>query len=138
MISMTMTPRLTFTCYEPGDNASVMGIDLATGRSPISAKCPELTTKWKGSSRRGIYLRGERPSMLLLGGHGSGNIDIWKLRLDGTGKNFDRLTFFNDFEGGKSSNPVVATNGGFMAFQIARTNEPAGVGHGILIYRFNK
>ncbi|HXT32182.1 MAG TPA: hypothetical protein VN716_22935, partial [Vicinamibacterales bacterium] len=43
-----------------------------------------------------------------LGGvRGSGNIDIWKLKLDGTGKDFVRLTHFNDYEGGKASNPVV-------------------------------
>ena len=69
-------------------------------------------------------------------GHGSGNADIWKLRLDGTGKDFERLTTFNDIKGGKVSNPVVATNGEFMAFQAARAHEVAGVGYGILIYKF--
>ena len=49
------------------------------------------------------------------------NIDIWKLRLDGTGREFTRLTTFNDHEGWKASNPVVAPDGRFMAFQVART-----------------
>jgi hypothetical protein len=49
-----------------------------------------------------------------------------------------RLTHFNDFEGGKASNPVVSTDGRFMAFQTAKTTDPAGVGYGILLYWFRK
>ena len=38
-----------------------------------------------------------------LGGkRGSSNIDIWKLKLDGTGKDFVRLTHFNDYRGRQS------------------------------------
>jgi hypothetical protein len=72
------------------------------------------------------------------GNRGGGNIDIWKLKLDGTGKDFTRLTHFNDYEAGKASNPVVSTDGRFVAFQAARTTDPAGVGYGILIYWFKK
>ena len=72
-----------------------------------------------------------------LGGqHGSRNIDIWKLRLDGRGKDFKRLTNFNDYEGYKASNPVVSTDGRFMAFQVAHPADEAGVGYGILLYHF--
>ena len=39
-------------------------------------------------------------------------------------------------KGGKASNPVISTDGRFMAFQSARTSDPAGVGYGILIYWF--
>jgi hypothetical protein len=70
------------------------------------------------------------------GDHGFRNIDIWKLRLDGTGKDFTRITHFNDYEGWKASNPVVATDGRFMAFQAAHTGDEAGVGYGILVYKF--
>ena len=74
-----------------------------------------------------------------LGGkRGPWNIDIWKLKLDGTGKDYVRLTNFNDFEGGKASNPVVSTDGKYMAFQYARTTDPAGVGYGLLLYKFIK
>jgi Tol biopolymer transport system component len=65
---------------------------------------------------------------------GSHNIDIWKLKLDGTGQDFHRLTNFNDYEGYKASNPVVSTDGRFMAFQLAKTADEAGVGYGILLY----
>ena len=63
------------------------------------------------------------------------NIDMWKLRLDGTGRGFTRLTRFNDYTGWKASNPVVSTDGRSMAFQVARTADEAGVGYGILLMR---
>ena len=67
---------------------------------------------------------------------GIANIDIWKLRLDGTGEDAQRLTFFNDYEGFKASNPVIATDGRLMAFQIGKVGDDAGVGYGILLYKF--
>jgi hypothetical protein len=44
--------------------------------------------------------------------------------------------FFNDYDGWKASNPVVSTDGRFMAFQAAHTGDDAGVGYGILVYTF--
>jgi Tol biopolymer transport system component len=80
----------------------------------------------------------DRQCEFLGGDAGAGNIDIWKLKLDGSGSDFTRLTFFNDYEGCKASNPVVSTDGRFMAFQSAKATDPAGVGYGILIYWFKK
>jgi hypothetical protein len=80
----------------------------------------------------------DRQCEWLGGKRGSSNLDIWKLKLDGTGKDFVRLTHFNDYEGGKAANPVVATNGKFMVFQAARSADPPGVGHGLLLYWFTK
>jgi hypothetical protein len=131
--------KLTFTCYEPGNNSSVMGIDLITLEVTNFSKTPGTYNEVEGIFPDGKYTCVESDRQCTwLGGHGSGNVDIWKLKLDGTGKDFERLTFFNDYKGGKASNPVVATNGQFMAFQIARAHEVAGVGHGILIYKFKK
>jgi hypothetical protein len=64
-------------------------------------------------------------------------IDIWKLRMDGGGY-VERLTQFSDYPGFKASNPVVSDDGGFMAFQLAKTTDQAGVGYGIFIYDFAK
>jgi hypothetical protein len=64
-------------------------------------------------------------------------IDIWKLRMDGGGYT-ERLTFFSDHPGFKASNPVVSDDGQFMAFQMARTTDQAGVGYGIFLYDFTK
>lgn len=131
--------KLTFTCYEPGNNASVMGIDLVKKQVTNFSKAPGTYNEVEGIFPDGKYVCVESDRQCAwLGGHGSGNADIWKLRLDGTGKDFERLTTFNDYKGGKVSNPVVATNGEFMAFQMARAHEVAGVGYGILIYKFKK
>ena len=53
--------------------------------------------------------------------------------MDGTGKDFVRITNFNDYQGWKASNPVIATDGRHAAFQIARTVDEAGVGYGIVL-----
>lgn len=132
--------RMTFTCYQPHDTASVMGIDLQTGQVTNFSKAPGTYNEPEGIFPDGLYttVEADRQCQKFGGGCGSGNIDIWKLRLDGTGKNFTRLTHFNDYEGGKASNPVVSTDGRFMAFQAARASDPAGVGYGILLYWFKK
>ncbi len=68
---------------------------------------------------------------------GSGHIDLWKLRLDGSGS-IERLTFFSDYPGYKASNPAVSDDGRFIAFQMAKSDEAAGVGHGIFVYDLTK
>lgn len=130
--------RLTFTCYEPKGLGSVMTLDLATGKAENMSKMPGTYNEVEGIIPGGEYtlVEADRQVAELGGDHGSGNIDIWKLRLDGTGKDFVRLTHFNDYVGGKASNPVVSTDGKLMAFQLARTTDEAGVGYGILLWRF--
>jgi hypothetical protein len=130
--------RMTFTCYEPKGLASVMTLDLATGKAENMSKAPGTYNEVEGIIPGGQYtlVEADRQVNELGGQHGSGNIDIWKLRLDGTGKDFERLTRFNDYEGGKASNPVVSTDGRYMAFQLARTTDEAGVGYGIILFRF--
>jgi hypothetical protein len=132
--------KMTFTCYEPEGHASTMGIDLKTGQVMNFSKAPGTYNEVEGIFPDGLYtaVEADRQCERLGGRRGSGNIDIWKLRLDGTGKDFTRLTYFNDYEGGKASNPVISTDGRFMAFQSARTSDPAGVGYGILIYWFKR
>jgi Tol biopolymer transport system component len=130
--------KMVFTCYEPKGAASVMGIDLETGQVTNFSKMPGTYNEPEGIFPEGLYtaVESDRQCKEYGGGCGSGNIDIWKLKLDGTGKDFTRLTYFNDYEGGKASNPVISTDGKFMAFQAAKTSDPAGVGYGILIYNF--
>jgi hypothetical protein len=132
--------KMTATCYEPGGLASVMVLDLATGAMTNMSKAPGTYNEVEGVFPGGQYtcVEGDRQVAELGGMHGSGNIDIWKLKLDGSGRDFARLTHFNDYEGGKASNPVVSTDGRFLAFQAARTSDPAGVGYGILLYWLDK
>lgn len=130
--------KMTFTCYEPNGFASVMGIDLKTLEVVNFSKKPNTYNECEGIIPNGKYtlVEGDRQCDWLGGKRGSGNIDIWKLKLDGTGKDFVRVTNFNDYEGYKASNPVVSTDGKYMAFQLANTKDPAGVGYGILLYKF--
>ena len=131
---------MTFTCYEPNNAASVMGIDLTTGVVTNFSKAPGTYNEVEGIFPDGQYtcVEGDRQVETLGGRHGANNIDIWKLKLDGTGKDFVRLTHFNDYDAGKASNPVVSTDGRFMAFQAAKTTDPAGVGYGIVVLWFRK
>lgn len=59
-------------------------------------------------------------------------IDIWKLSLDGN-ERWERITHFTDYKGYKSSNPVVSDDGRYIAFQMARLGDPAGVGRGLFL-----
>lgn len=130
--------KMTFTCYEPNNLGSVMTIDLQTGMVANQSKKPGSYNEVEGIFPGGQFscVEADRQCEWLGGRRGSGNIDIWKLKLDGTGTSFVRLTNFNDYEGGKASNPVISSDGKLMAFQFANTADPAGVGYGLLLYKF--
>jgi hypothetical protein len=129
--------KMTFTCYRPKGLGGVMGLDLATGKVTDFSQAPNVYNEVEGIFPDGKYTLVESSKQVdTLGGeHGSREIDIWKLRMDGTGKELVRLTNFNDFQGWKASNPVVSTDGRYMAFQVARTADEAGVGYGIILLR---
>jgi hypothetical protein len=130
---------LTYSCYEPEGRASVWTIDRRTGQTINHSKSIGSYNEVEGILPGGEYTLVESDRQAVLRGKSElfRDIDIWKLKLDGTGKDFTRLTHFNDYVGGKASNPVVATNGRYMAFQLANTADEAGVGYGILLYRFS-
>ena len=130
--------RLIFACYEPNHMSSAMGIDLKTSEVTNHTPIPDTYNEPEGILPDGKYtlVESDRQTEWLGGKRGPWNIDIWKVKLDGTGNDFQRLTNFNDYEGGKASNPVVSTDGKYMAFQLANNTDPAGVGYGILIYKF--
>ena len=69
---------------------------------------------------------------------GSSHVDLWRLQLDGTAAYTQRLTHFSDIPTYKASNPVVSDDGRFVAFQMARSTEAAGVGHGIFLLDLQK
>lgn len=112
------------------DGTEVMGLDLETGRFVNYSQAPDTYDEPEG-----IFPDG-RQTLVECNRHrsagGGGSIDIYRLQLDGSGR-YERLTWFN--EGGvfKASNPVVSDDGRFMAFQVPRVREIAGVGHGIYV-----
>ncbi len=68
-------------------------------------------------------------------GRGPGHVDIWKLSLDGRSYlGIDGDLLQAEYAGYKASNPVVSDDGMFMAFQTARSTDPAGVGYGIFLF----
>lgn len=108
----------------------VMGVDLETGEITNYSLRPEEYDEPEGIFPDGNHILVECDR------HNNGGthlIDIYKLELDGSGAS-ERLTFFSDHEGYKSSNPVVSDDGRYMAFQVARVGDWAGVGRGIFIY----
>jgi Tol biopolymer transport system component len=130
--------KLTYSCYEPEGRASVWTIDRRTRQTTNHSKAIGSYNEPEGILPGGEYTLVESDRQAVLRGKTElfRDIDIWKLRLDGTGRDFTRLTNFNDYAGGKASNPVVSPDGRYMAFQLANTADEAGVGYGILLYRF--
>ena len=131
--------KLTYSCYEPEGRASAWTIDLATGERTNQSAAIGFYNEVEGIFPDGRFACVESDHQSRVFGDPASfrNIDVWKLRLDGTGREFTRLTTFNDHEGWKASNPVVSTDGRLMAFQAARTADEAGVGYGILLLRFD-
>ena len=57
--------------------------------------------------------------------------------LDGSGA-YTRLTYFSDYPGYKASNGVISDDGRFIAFQMGKAGEAAGIGHGIFVFDLEK
>jgi len=127
--------KMTFSCYEPEGKSSAWTLNLEDGTTVNQTAAVGYYNEVEGLFPDGLHTCIESDNQSRAFGDAASfrNIDIWKLRMDGTGKNFTRLTYFNDYEGWKASNPVVSTDGRFMAFQVGRTVDEAGVGYGILL-----
>jgi hypothetical protein len=125
--------ELTFSAYGHNDT-DVCGVDLETKKVVNYSNAPGQYDEPEGVFPDGKWtlVECDRESF---SGRGSGHVDIWKLSLDGKGT-WERLTFFNRYPGYKASNPVVSDDGKLMAFQMARSRDPAGVGYGIFVYDF--
>ena len=132
--------KLTYSCYEPEGRSSAWTIDLATGERVNQSAAIGFYNEVEGIFPDGRHACVESDHQSRAYGDPASfrNIDIWKLRLDGTGREFTRLTTFNDHEGWKASNPVVSRDGRFMAFQVARTADEAGVGYGLLLLHLER
>jgi hypothetical protein len=108
----------------------VMGLDIKTGKVVNYSRAPD-----QYDEPEGIFPDG-RFTLVECDKHNPRGIqynDIYKLSLDGSGKT-ERMTFFSDYPGYKSTNPVVSDDGRYMAFQVAQRGDMAGVGRGILIF----
>lgn len=128
--------ELIFSAYGY-DGTEVCGINLTTKEVTNYSKAPDQYDEPEGIFPDGKFTCVECDRENGAGQKGSQFIDIWKLALDGSGK-YERLTYFNMYPGYKASNPVISDDGRFMAFQMAKVGDPAGVGRGIFLYDFTK
>jgi hypothetical protein len=120
--------ELTFSAYgHQGTDAC--GVNLATKAVVNYSNAPGQYDEPEGIFPDGRFTLVECDRQNL---QGSGHVDLWKLALDGTGK-LERLTFFSDTPGYKASNGVISDDGRFLAFQLAKASDAAGVGHGIFV-----
>jgi len=124
--------ELVYTCYRP-PFADVLGVDLATGKVTTYRKLPDEYNEAEGVSPDGQWVFVESSREQGPQRQNSRYIDIWRLRLQPGSTDYVRMTRWGDYEGYKASNPVVSGDGRSLAFQSARNDEPAGVGHGIFI-----
>jgi len=122
--------EIIFSCYQPEKKSEVMGVEIGKGQALNYSKSPQVYDEPEGIFPDGEHTLIECDKQ---NGLGDSAIDIWKLRLDGTGKELARLTYFSDFPGYKASNPAVSPDGKRMVFQIGKSKDAPGVGYGILI-----
>jgi Tol biopolymer transport system component len=122
--------ELIYTCYRSpfGD---VFGIDLNTGKVTTYRKIADEYNEVEGIFPDGAHAlvesSREQPQ------HDSNHVDVWKLKLEPNSTDFVRMTRWGDYAGYKASNPVVSPDGRTIAFQSARSSDPAGVGYGIFL-----
>jgi hypothetical protein len=128
--------ELIFAQYSRGKafRCEVMGLNLPSGAIINYSKAPNYYDEPEGIFPNQQYILVESDRHLPT--TGTSTIDIYKLALDGTGKNIERLTHFADTPGFRSSNPVVSDNGRFMVFQGSYAGSEAGGGCGIYLMEF--
>ena len=113
-----------------------MGVDLRSGKTTVYRHVPGEYNEVEGISPDGKWTLVESSrGQNVPDADKWANIDIWKLRLVPGSTDFVRMTHWGDYAGYKASNPVVSPDGKWIAFQSARNDEPAGVGHGIFLLR---
>jgi Tol biopolymer transport system component len=127
--------ELIYTCYREHDKADVFGVELETGAVTTYRRAEGEYDEAEGISPDGEWILVESSRDQGPDRQDSHHIDLWKLRLEPNGTDFTRLTRWGDYDGYKASNPVVSPDGRWIAFQSARSSDPAGVGYGLFLYR---
>lgn len=121
--------ELIFSAYFH-NGGQVMGVDLDTGTITDYAPASHFYEEAEGIDPAGRYVLVERDLAIVLF---PGELDIWRLALDGSGS-FERLTTFNHYAGYGATNPVVSTDGNTIAFQLEKADSEHGQGHGLLLF----
>ncbi len=127
--------ELIYTCYR-SPFADVFGVDLDSGKVTTYRKIAGEYNEVEGIFPDGNYTLVE--SSREQSQQNSNYIDIWKLKLEPNSTDFVRMTHWGEYPGFKASNPVVSPDGRTIAFQSARSKDPAGVGYGIYLLRLDR
>jgi hypothetical protein len=127
--------ELIFSAYqEGGRKCDVVGLDLVTKKITKYTDTTGFYEEPEGIFPDGRHTLVEDDAQNQLG---PGSIDLWKYALDGSGVK-TRLTFFSENPRYKASNGVVSDDGRYIAFQMGKAGEAAGIGHGIFVLDLTK
>jgi len=122
--------ELIFSAYmDGGRQCDVIGLDLVTKQITKYTDNLDIYEEPEGIFPDGQHTLVENDVQNRLG---PGSIDLWKHALDGSGRK-TRLTYFSENPRYKASNGVVSDDGRFIAFQMGKAGEAAGIGHGIFL-----
>jgi hypothetical protein len=116
-------------------SSELMGYNLITGKIINYSKAPEQYDEPEGIFPAGDY------TLIECDKHnpkGTAYIDIYKVKLDENNSNYERLTYFSDVKGFRSSNPVVSDDGKKIAFQASIAGSAAGSGCGLYLFDLEK
>jgi len=122
--------ELIYTCYRT-PYADVFGLDLKTKAITTFRKVANEYNEVEGIFPDGRHTLVE--SSKDQSAQDSNHIDIWKMPLVPNATEYVRMTHWGEYDGYKASNPVVSPDGRTIAFQSARSKDPAGVGYGIYL-----
>jgi len=116
-------------------SSEVMGYNLITGQMVNYSKAPEQYDEPEGIFPDGGFTLIECDKH---NPNGTSFIDIYKLRLDENDPTYERLTFFSETKGFRSSNPVVSDDRKKIAFQASIAGSAAGAGCGLYLFDLEK
>jgi WD40 repeat protein len=122
--------ELIYTCYRT-PYADVFGLNLETKAITTFRKLAGEYNEVEGIFPDGKHTLVE--SSKDQRAQDSNHIDIWKMPLVPNATEYVRVTHWGEYDGYKASNPVVSPDGKTIAFQSARSKDPAGVGYGIYL-----
>ena len=128
--------KLVATVYRKDltTNTETFLIDVKTSEFENMSKSPDTYDEAEGVFPDGKYTTTETgPS----NGRNFPMVDIYKLILDGSGKK-ERLTYFSEYEGYKATQSVISDDGKKMVFQLGKSGDEAGQGHGLFIMDLEK
>lgn len=124
---------LTFSAYNYQGSEAIL-YNIKTGEFKNLTNAEKEYDEPEGIFPDGKYTCLESDKQNLAGWR---HVDLWKLKLDGSGE-MQRLTHFSDYKDYTASNPVISDDGKYMSFQKGYSGEEPGVGHGIYILELEK